>query len=110
MELTDQNLAQIRDYVGTTDPSDNTLYEYAETATYWQEVALRVLRRRRAELTLTGTNANSFTLTGVLSVGMKTGDTKVLDEMINDLQNQLNQLTGKPTGMTVSKLRRYDRL
>lgn len=110
MNLSDTARAHIRDYVGSESPTDDTLDEYAETATYWQEVALRVLRRRRADAA-SGDSVTSFTLTGVLSVGQKSADLSTLDAAINDLETQLAALTGAtpPGGVSYARITRTDR-
>jgi len=50
MELLEIDLARVRDYTGVQVPTDLEIYVLAEAETYWQEVALRVLRRRLADL------------------------------------------------------------
>ncbi|MCR6649710.1 MAG: hypothetical protein NVV70_16825 [Cellulomonas sp.] len=108
MILTDTNLEQVRDYVGST-PEDATLYSFADAATYWQEVALRVLQRRRADAAAGGSQASSFSLDGVLSVGLSKVDISSLDAAIADLLAQIGALTGAPSGATVGRIRRPDR-
>lgn len=106
MDLSQRDLERVRDYVGDT-PDDTTLYLYAEDATRWQEVALRVLYRRRANAAAGGSQAKSFNLDGVLSVGLATADTKSLTESIADLEAQIAD--GPPSGMAVGLIRRPDR-
>jgi hypothetical protein len=108
MDLTDRDLAHVRDYVGTT-PDDSALYTLADEATWWQQIALRVLMRRRADATAGGQQTTSFSLEGVLSVGMSKADLAGLDALITDLQAQIAALTGTPTGATVRVMRRPDR-
>lgn len=90
----DGAMDRVRDYVGDAEPSASDLYVMAETATYWQEVALRVLRRRRA--TAASGGSPSFALSGVLSVGATKGDLGTLDAMIADLEAQIAGLRGVP--------------
>ena len=63
MELAPADLENVRDYVGGS-PDDGTLYAMAVDATYWQDLALRVLRRRRAGVTY----GPDDTITGTLAV------------------------------------------
>lgn len=102
MILTDTDLEHVRDYVGST-PDDSTLYTFAESATYWQDIALRVLQRRRADAAAGGSQASSFSLDGVLSVGLAKTDIASLDAAISDLQAQL------AGGHGVRLIRRPDR-
>lgn len=91
----DGRLDRVRDYVGEAEPDDSALYAMAENADHWQEIALRVLRRRRA--TAASGGQASFTLSGVLSVGASKGDIGTLDEAIRDLEAQLAELAGLPS-------------
>lgn len=100
MELTDSETSHVRDYVGMEAPTDDELSEIAEPLTYWQEVALRVLRRRRSSAASGG--SPSFSLSGVLAVGPSRGDIPTLDSAISDLERQLAVLTGEPAPGTVS--------
>jgi|GEM_PF-3446452 len=109
MDLTQSDVDHIRDWVGDT-PDDATLYQYGEDATYWQEVALRVLYRRRANAAAGGSQASSFSLEGVLSVGLAKTDMSTLDAQIADLEAQIAALNGAPVGgVTVARMRRPDR-
>lgn len=102
-------LDRVRDYIGDT-PDDGTLYTMAESATYWQEVALRVLRRRLANAS-SGESTTSFSLSGVMSVGMKAADISTLTGAIVDLEQQIAALTGgaAPGAVTVARIVRPDR-
>lgn len=106
MDIT-PHLPHVRDYVGAT-PDDTTLYTLAVDATYWQEVALRVLRRRRADATAGGQQPKTFSLDGVLSVGLSTTDIKALDATITDLEAQLAARTAT-TPTQVGRITRPDR-
>lgn len=107
MDLAPADLDRIRDYTGST-PDDNTLYRYGDDFTYWQEVALRVLRRRLADAN-NGAAATTFALDGVLSVGLGKTDLTNLSAQIDDLQAQLDALNGDPSGATHARIRRPDR-
>lgn len=109
MNLSQSDVDHIRDWVGDT-PDDPTLYGYGEDATYWQQVALRVLYRRRANAAAGGSQASSFSLDGVLSVGLTKTDLSTLDTQIADLEAQIAALDGTPTGgVTVARIVRPDR-
>lgn len=109
MELTDTERSLVRDYVGLEAPTDEELDAIAEPCTYWQEVALRVLRRRRADSASGG--SPSFSLSGVLAVGPSKGDIPTLDSAISELERQLAELTGETYsgGVTVGRIQRPDR-
>ena len=109
MELTEAELALVREYVGGT-PDDDALAAIAEGKTYWQEVALSVLRVRRADAA-SGEATTSFTLTGVLAVGMKGADLASLNSAIADLEDQIAVINGEDpnTGVSVGRLVRPDR-
>lgn len=110
MQLEDEDLNSIRDYVGADSPTDDELAEYAETLTYWQEVALRVLRRRRAGAA-GGDSVTSFSLTGVLSLGQRAADLGTIEDAIRDLERQLTDITGESFagGVSVTRIQRLDR-
>lgn len=105
MQLTLNDIANIRDYIGD-QPPDNELYGIAPTVTYWQEIALRVLRRRRANAAAGGTDTTSFALSGVFTVGMAKTDFASLDTAIKDLENQIAQLNGKTSGLSFAPITR----
>ncbi len=108
MDLTVVDLAHIRDEVGDT-PADPTLYALAEDARWWQEIAVRVLRRRRANAAAGGSQTTSFSLDGVLSVGLAKTDLTALDRQIARLDADIAALAGDPAGVTVGRLKRPDR-
>lgn len=107
VNLEGPDLASIRDYVGST-PDVATLAGYAESAEYWQEVALRVLRQRRADLN-TGDNLTSLNLGGDISLGFKSADLSVITADIRDLENQIAALTGTGGSVSVGRIVRPDR-
>ena len=110
MELLEIDLARVRDYTGVQVPTDLEIYVLAEAETYWQEVALRILRRRLANSN-SGEATTSFSLSGVLSVGMAKSDLSILTSQIRDLQTQLDELNGIPSGSVfVTRARRPDRV
>lgn len=81
----DQALPLIRDEVGSS-PDDDTLEESFEELHNWILVALRVLRRRHADAAGGGSSATSFTLSGVMSVGLSKADLTSLQDQIARLQ------------------------
>lgn len=109
MDLTPTDLARVRDYVGSA-PDDTTLYVLAADATCWQEVAHRVLVRRRADAAAGGATAKTFSLDGVLSVSLSPTDLATLTAQIDDLTAQIAVLNGGPgSGVSVRVMRRPDR-
>lgn len=108
MALTEQDIALIRDEVGDT-PDDTTLYTWGDELGHWLPVAIRVLKRRRADATLGSTETTSFTLAGVLSVGMGKANIGALDAQIARLEEQWARLNGDPGTTTVVRMRRPDR-
>lgn len=109
MDLTPSDLARVRDYVGST-PDDAALYGFAEDATWWQDVAYRVLVRRRADAAAGGNTAKTFALDGVLSVSLSPADLATLTAQIDDLAAQITALNGGPqAGVSVRVMRRPDR-
>lgn len=108
MELAAADVDRIRDYVGAS-PEDNALYVMSADVTYWQEIALRILRRRRADAS-SGEAVTSFALSGVLSVGQKSADLSTLNAAILDLEQQVAELTGvSGPGISVTRTVRHDR-
>lgn len=108
MELLEIDLARVRDYTGVQVPTDTELYILAEAETYWQEVALRVLRRRLADLN-TGDGIASVSLSGELSVTFTRADIPTIQRAIDALISQLATLTGDEGLTTVGRLTRSDR-
>ena len=87
MALTSTDLDLIRDEIGdNAPPTDADLQVYAVTVSdRWRLVALRVLKRRRAS-GAGGSEASSFTLSGVLSVSSSKTDLVALDAQILRLE------------------------
>lgn len=104
--MTDQELELLRDEIGD-EPADNILYTWFDDLGHWIPVALRILRRRRANSTAGG-EASSFTLTGVLSVGLSKPSTASLDAQIARLQAEWDRINGKQVGH-VGRVIRTDR-
>jgi len=108
MELLEIDLARVRDYTGVQVPTDLEIYVLAEAETYWQEVALRVLRRRLADLN-TGDGIASVSLSGELSVTFTRADIPTIRAAINRLEADLLIITGEASGTVVGRLSRSDR-
>lgn len=103
--MDDKSLELIRDEVGET-PDDDTLFDMFEALGHWLPVAIRVLKRRYAALSNSG-NPTSFSLDGVLSVGLGKGDLKMLADQISRLETQWANLGTK--NHRVGKVYRTDR-
>lgn len=106
MALSSIDVDLIRHEIGdATPPTDTTLQLYAAAlGDRWRLVALRVLKRRRAA-GAGGSEASSFTLSGVLSVSQSKSDLVALDAQILRLeQDETADATGG-TG-TSTRLRR----
>jgi len=102
MALTSTDLDLIRDEVGdATPPTDTDLQSYAVAlADRWRLVALRVLKRRKAA-GAGGSEASSFTLTGILSVSQAKTDLVALDAQILRLeQAETADVTGSTSTST----------
>lgn len=110
MAMTETDLARIRDEVGT-QPDDNTLDDYFDELGHWLPVAIRILKRRRANAAAGGQETKSFTLDGVLSVGLSTANLTGLDSQIAHLEAAWAAEQGGPTasGVTTARIRRPDR-
>lgn len=111
MALTAVDLAWIRDEIGTADPpSDADLRAwYAELASRTL-VALRVLKRRRAEVA-GGSAVTSLSIAGAISVGLK-GDVAALDRQIARLEALYAQESGQAvsdSGVSEGRIYRTDR-
>lgn len=104
----DDGMARVRDYVGSS-PDDNTIYTLADTSTYWQEVALRILLQRRADLAK-GDGLTSLNLGGDVALGFKAADLAAISASIRDLQKQIADLNGTPTAPSVYQIKRPDRV
>lgn len=89
MALTATDLDLIRDEIGVASPpSDTDLQTYGVAlAGRWRLVALRVLKRRRAAAA-GGSDASSFSLSGVLSVSNSKTDLVALDAQILRLEQE----------------------
>ena len=103
--LTDSDLELIRDEIGAT-PDDDELFDMFDQLGHWLPVAIRVLKRRRADAT-TSAGAKSFSLDGVLSVGLSTTDIRALDGQIARLEAEWANY-GK-TSTNIGRITRRDR-
>jgi len=103
MALTSIELDLIRDEIGaSTPPADADLQVYADAlGGGWRLVALRVLKRRRAS-SAGGSEASSFSLSGVLSVSSSKADLGALDAQILRLEQDE---TAESTGGNASSTR-----
>lgn len=108
--LTDNDLDHIRDWVGD-EPDDNTIEELFDVQGHWMPTALRVLRRRFTNATAGGQQTTSFSLDGVLSVGMSKADLNALDRLIARLQAMWDEHQGVKAGSRaqVAPIARTDR-
>ena len=112
-ELTDLDLAWIRDEIGdTTPPTDDDLRESFEVLDNRTLVAIRVLKPRRAALP-GGSPVDSFSIAGVLSVTQRS-NIKALDEQIARLEALYSGDTGQDIGdgggVTFGRITRRDRV
>lgn len=107
--LTPGDLALLRDEIGS-NPDDTTLEGWYDELGHWLPVAIRALKRRRADATAGGTETTSFSLDGVLSVGLSKADLKALDRQIAYLENRwaAQSATPDPTP-NVTRIVRPDR-
>lgn len=97
----------IRDEVGDS-PDDSTLEEHFATLGHWILVCVRVLKRRYASAVGGGQETTSFSLDGVMSVGMSKADLNQLHKQITRLEARYQaETTGHPVGM--SRIVRVDR-
>lgn len=103
------SLNRIRDEIGAS-PDDDTLEEWFDELGHWIPVALRVLKRRRADAAGGGQEAASFTLSGVLSVSMGKANLTALDGQIERLEALWALENGEtPTsGVTFGRIYRPD--
>src|SRR5690554_6413742 len=109
MALTPTDIDLIRDEVGN-DPTDSVLYAWGDELGHWLPVAIRVLKRRRADASAGGQETTSFALPGVISVGMTKADLRGLDTQIARLEAQWATLNGEDTTRAVVRvMRRPDR-
>ena len=107
--MTDSDLAHIRDEVGD-DPTDTVLDDFFDELGHWLPVAIRVLKRRRANASAGGQETKSFSLDGVLSVGLSTANLTNLDQQITRLEAQWAAENGADTdGVTTARITRRDR-
>jgi hypothetical protein len=107
--MTDTDLARIRDEVGD-DPTDVVLDDWFDELGNWVPVAIRVLKRRRANATAGGQQTKSFSLDGVLSVSMSTADLTNLNLQITRLETLWAGEPGMPPGVTTARITRTDRM
>ena len=101
------DLANLRDELGA-HPDDDTLEELHGETGHWILTALRVLKRRRADIAGGGQAASSFSLSGVLSVSLGTGNLAALDSQIERLEALWATESGETPGSGVS-FGRFDR-
>ncbi len=107
--MTDTDLAHIRDEVGD-DPTDLVLDDYFDELAHWMPVAIRVLKRRRANATAGWQQTKAFSLDGVLSVGLATADLANLNAQIARLEALWAAEDDDPTtGVTTARITRRDR-
>lgn len=106
MQLSAVDLAWIRDEIGdATPPTDNDLQtSYDELGTR-EYVALRVLKRRRADLLQ---DPASFSISGVLSKDAS-ANLRALDEQIKPLQTAVDAQFGGLAGASSVLVGRADR-
>lgn len=108
--MTPTEFEQLRDEIGS-DPGDDTLEEWYATLGHWLPVAIRALKRRLADATAGGQEVSSFTLTGVMAVGMSKASLKDLAAHIERLEARWAALNGETVtaGITVTPIVRLDR-
>lgn len=108
--MTDIDLAHIRDEVGD-EPDDSTIDDWFDELGHWLPVAIRVLKRRRANAAAGGQQTKSFSIDGVLSVGLSTADLSKLDDQIARLEALwAAEQAGQPVGgVTTARIGRPDR-
>jgi len=105
MAMTDSDLARIRDEVGD-DPTDTILDDWFDELVNWLPVAIRVLKRRRANSAAGGQEVSSFGLDGVMTVGLSKADGKGLDTQILRLETLWAARNGTPAVTSAPILRR----
>lgn len=95
--ITDEHLGWIRDEIGSsTPPTDDDLAESWDELGHWILVALRVLRRRRADAVTGGTSQPSaVAIPGVVSVSAATPNVRALDAQIDALVARYERETGE---------------
>jgi hypothetical protein len=104
--MTEHELALIRDEIGST-PDDDTLEEWHAELGHWLPVAIRALKRRRADAAAGGAQATSLSLSGVLSVGLAKTDVTALDAQIARMEAQWAALNRGTTGGLIRRPDRY---
>lgn len=110
MTMTDTDLAHIRDEVGD-QPADTVIDDWFDELGHWLPVAIRVLKRRRANAAAGGQQTKTFSLDGVLSVGLSTADLPKLDTQIARLEAAWAAEQGgvDEDAVTTARIRRPDR-
>lgn len=92
-------LELIRDEIGQT-PDDDTIEEHYDQLGHWLLVAIRILKRRYADAAGGGQETTSFSLDGILSVGMSKANLDQLHKQIARLEARYKaEVSGHPTGM-----------
>ena len=104
------DLQRIRDEIGTS-PDDDTIEEIHADTGHWILTAVRVLKRRRADAAGGGQETKSFTLTGVLSVGLGSANLSALDRQIERLEALYAGENDEDatSGVTFGRMHRADR-
>lgn len=94
----DTLIEKVRDEIGSGEPSDDALATLLEDSDgSWRAVALRVLKRRRADIAGAAGKVSQVSLSGVLSVAFTGGDLRSLDNQIARLEVDL-AAEGQPDG------------
>lgn len=106
-----EDLAWIRDWVGAA-PDDDTVREHLRREqgglAARERAALRILRRRRADMAAGGGAVTGLTVPGVISVTQAAGDARALDEAIARLEVLVARLDPDSAAGGVRWLRRTD--
>lgn len=110
MAMTDPDLASIRDEVGD-QPADTVVDEWFDELGHWLPVAIRILKRRRANAAAGGQEVSTFSMDGVLSVGLSKASLPGLEAQIYRLEAVWAKLNGpdETTGVISARIGRPDR-
>lgn len=105
--LTTDELALVRDEIGSAvPPTDASLHKSHDELGSWRAVALRVLKRRRADLA--GSEVASVTLPGVAAVSLRS-NVAGLDRQIVRLEAELAAEAGDLDGVPGARVGRVHR-
>lgn len=107
MRLATSEMDSIRDYVGTQVPTNTEIYVMAADCSTWPEVALRILRRRLADITAGG-GTTSVSIDGVMSVSFTRADVSSISASIMRLEQIMVEDAGGSL-VTVGRIVRPDR-